>query len=945
MNCRSLHKLLLLTTAVMPFTDIKADSPQEPALVINEIMPANIDMFIDPSFNYGSWIELYNPGTQDIDISGWYLSNDPADLRQCPLGNRQRIVKAKGYLTLWFGHVDTYCPDQIDFKLENSYDDPTQTSIVTLSDKDGNVVISQTYPLVPARISWARKSDGAGEWGFTGFPTPGATNSTSSFATEQLPAPQIDVDSKLFTDAFYISIGIPEGATLYYTKDCSLPTPDNPNVNTSAGGHSIDDTKIYRFRLYKDGMLPSPVVTRSYIKTSNQYGLPVVSVVTANANLYSTAYGIWAKGPNGLAGNGQTDLCNWNRDWDRPANIEVIDQSNIMVLNQEVEISNSGRYSRAFEPHSLNIEAKKKYGYDNYFAFTPFQDKPYNKYKTFKIRNGGNSNQARFRDAAIQQIMIRSGINLECQSYQPVHQYVNGVYKGVLNFRESNNKNYPYSNYGLDEEKIDFFKVDHKNGDTGHGYGYIQNKGTADAWDEWFELSKTADNDESYKRICKLVDVEEFANYMALEFLVYNSDWPRNNVKVFRRRPDGQFRFVVFDLDNMLGYGANISDNPFTIFDSEEYRTVIVTLFHNMLNNETFNKLFSNSFCIMAGSVLRPEYITPIITELADVASREMAFNGESPQSDVNMILNNITDSYLTTKVNQLKSWQYIQSMYYAPVKTISANIPQATLTLNGLLIPTGKFKGKIINESYVIASAPAGYKFKEWNDGTRSVSTNPRYKMKTTIDETLTAVFVPDETISHPVRINEISADNDIFVNEDFKKHDWVELYNVTDKPYDIGGMYLSDNVKKPHKYKIPSGTTIPANGHIVIWCDEENGTQLHANFKLSNKEAGYVILTANDDSWRDSLAHIPHHDYQTVGLYPDGGTTAYVFNRPSIGKRNFLIKADSLYDKTVITWAEPITTDYSKDEIFNLLGQPVKEMQPGQMYIRNRKKFIYMP
>ena len=947
MRSRRFYKLLLPFIAAIPFTDIKADSTGGSALVINEIMPANVDMFLDPSFNYGSWIEIYNTGDADIDISGWYLSNDPADRTQCPLGNRSRVIKSKGFLTLWFGHVDSYCPDQIDFKLENSYDDPTQTSFVMLSDKDGNIRISESYPLIPTRISWARKTDGANEWGLTGYPTPTATNTTSQFATQQLPAPQVDVDSKLFTESFYIYVDIPEGVTLHYTVDCSLPVIGNPSLKTSSGGHTVDSTKVYRFRFYKDGMLPSPVVTRTYIKTANQYGVPVVSIVTANDNLYSTKYGIWAKGPNGLAGNGQTDLCNWNRDWDRPASFEVIDQSGTMILNQEVEICNAGRYSRSYEPHSLKIEVKKKYGYGNYLPFTPFSDKQYNKYKSLKIRNGGNSFQARFRDAAIQQVVLRSGVNLECQTYQPVHQYVNGVYKGVLNFRETNNKDYAYSNYGIDEEDVDFFKIDHKNGDTGHGYGYIQSQGTPDAWDEWFNLAKTANKEESYRRICQLVDVEEFANYMAIEFLLYNSDWPRNNVKVFRRRPDGQFRFILFDIDNILGFGANINDNPFTVFDGEEYRTVIVTLFHNMLKNSTFNKLFVDSYCIMAGSVLQPDYIKPIINKLGTRAAREMTFNNESPQSDINMILNNITATYLESKLYQIKSWSHITTTCFYPVKkTISSNLPHATLTLNGLPIPTGTFNGSVISESTVSAIAPAGYTFKEWrNSNGSTISTNPSYKLKNSMDETIKAIFVRNESIPRPVRINEVSAGNDIFINEDFKKHDWIELYNITDNTYDASGMYLSDNRDKPHKYRIPDGTVIPARGYLVIWCDKDNGTQLHANFKLENKETGYVMLTANDDSWTDSLAYCPHEDYQSVGLYPDGGNTSYVFNRPSIGTGNRHIYVDSLYNKTIVTWNTPIKENDRKEVIFNLLGQPVQEMQPGQIYIRNRKKFIYMP
>ncbi len=947
MNSRSLIRLLLTFITALPFNDIVAGSDNESALVINEIMPANLDMFLDPSFNYGSWIELYNPGNDDIDIKGWYLSNDPDNPQQCPLGDRTRIIKAHGYLTLWFGHVESYCPDQLDFKLENNYDDNTQESFIMLSDRNGDIRIKEVYPFVPARISWARKTDGGAEWGLTGYPTPSATNATSRFASIQLPAPQIDVDSKLFTEQFYFYVDIPEGATLYYTEDCSLPTPDNPQVKVSNGGHTVDDTKVYRFRLYKDGMLPGPVATRTYIRTENQYGIPVISVVTSNDNLYSTAYGIWAKGPNGLAGNGQTDLCNWNWDWDRPANLEVIDQSNRMVINQEVEICNSGRYSRAFEPHSLKVEVKKKYGYDNFLPFTPFADKQFNRYKALKIRNGGNSNVARFRDAAIQQVIIRSGVNLECQSYQPVHQYVNGVYKGVLNLREPNNKDYAYSNYGLDEDDVDFFKIDHKSGNTGHGYGYIQSQGDADAWDEWLELARTSDNPDTYKRICQLVDVEEFANYMAVEFLLYNSDWPRNNVKVFRRKPDGQFRFILFDIDNILGYGANINDNPFTVFDSEEYRTVIVTLFHNMLRNSTFNKLFVDSYCIMAGSVLNPDYLHPIIMELSTRAAREMAFNNESPQGDIDMI-NNITYSYLTNKINQLKSWQYITTTgYYSPVKTISSNIPQATLTLNGLLIPTGRYKGPILTTSTVTATAPQGYTFSGWqNEYGTTISTQPSYRMKSSYDETLIAVFKPKETTIKPVRINEVSAGNGIYMNSGFKKHDWIELYNSTDKSYDVSGMYLSDAPGTPHKFRIPSGTIIPANGYQVIWCDNDNGTDIHANFKLSNKENGCVILTAADDSWADTLVYCMHREFQSVGLYPDGGSKSYLMNRPSIGKRNFHITTDSLYIQTVIDWIEPVSSgDANSERIYNLPGQPVTEMQPGQIYIRNRRKFIYNP
>lgn len=944
MKSGSLYKLLPLVAAATTFTNIKADSKPEPALVINEIMPANIDVILDPSFNYGSWIELYNPGTTDINISGWFLSNDPMDNMQCPLGTSSRIVKAGGFLTLWLGHKDDYCQQQIDFSLD--YDG----GVVNLSDKNGNTVCSVEYETIPGRISWARKNDGSDEWGLTSTPTPGTTNNDSKFAVEQLSAPVISVDSKLFTDQFYFSVDIPEGATLYYTLDGSTPTPQNQNVKISSGNHSVSSTKTYRFRLYKEGMLPSPVTTRSFIKTSNKYGVPVVSIVTDNDGLYSSEYGMWAKGPHGKSGNGQNDLCNWNRDWDRSVNVEIIDVNGRMIINQEAEITPSGRWSRAYDPHPFKINAKKKYGYDNFFAFTPFNDKPYNKYKSLKMRSGGNNYTTRLKDAALQQVILRSGLDVDCQSYQPVHHYINGVYKGIINIREPNNKDYAYSNYGFDDDEVDCFKLDHNNGNG----GFTLTQGSRDAWDEWVQLSKTANQPDSYNRICEIVDVDEYANYMAIELYLANQDWPRNNIKAFRHNTDGRFRFVVFDLDHAFGSINRATDiDPFTFFDSEEYYTgdksgyksAMVTIFHNMLKNDSFRRKFIDNFCIVAGSVFDPERTKSIVNELANRAQKEMAFKNESPAADANLITGTITEGYKTNRMNQFINWPSVNLKTTVRIsKAIASNIPQAVIYLNGTEIPTNQYQGLVFMPATVRATAPEGYTFLGWKDQNNCyVSKSPEYTLSRSY-ESLTACFKANDAIERPIRINEISAANNVFVDEAFKKHDWIELYNVTSSPINASGMFLSDNLSQPEKYIIPQGTEIPANGYLVIWCDKDQGIQLHAPFKLSNQDDNVIVLTASDYSWADTLFYKNHTGYQSVGLFPDGGSTSYVMNRPSIGRTNNLSSYDPI-DKEQTTSIRSLTANNKGDIIYNLLGQPVQTPQPGHLYIRNGQKIYYRP
>ena len=943
MNSRSLYKLLLLTAAAIPQTHIKADPIPESALVVNEIMPANIDVCMDPSMNYGSWIELYNTSAQDIDIKGCYLSNDPSDKKQCPLGNRSRVVKANGFLTLWFGHLDDYCLDQIEFSL--SY----ENGAVYLYDPNGKELCSMDYLTIPARLSYARTTDGGTNWSKTGYPTPGATNTTSKFASAQLPAPTVSMESKLFTGQLSFSVSVPQGATLYYTTNGSTPSPSNTNAKTGNGSFSISSTGIYRFRLYQDGMLPSPVTTRSFINTSNKYGVPIVSIVTDNNGLYSSNYGMWSTGPYGKAGNGRTDLCNWNRDWDRSVNIEVFNPDGTLIFSQEAEITPSGRYSRQYNPHPFKIKAKKKFGYENYFPFTPFSDKPYNKYQSLKFRSGGNNFQARLKDAALQTIIQRSGLNIECQSYQPVHHYINGVYKGIINIREPNNKDYAYSNYGYDEDEVDCFKLDHNNG----GGGFTLTEGSRDGWDEWVRLSSTASETESYKRICEIVDIEEFAYYMAIEFYLGNEDWPRNNIKVFRHKDDGRFRFVVFDLDHSFGAVSQATSiNPFTSFDDQEYYTdggyksAMVTVFHNMLKNSHFRKMFIDCYCIVANCVFTQDRITSVVSELVNRVAPEMAFNNESPSADANLILNTMTSTYRDGRITQLASWSHSRLGSATKLsRTIQSSIPNVVLNLNGLDLPTDKYSGYVFLPAKVKVITPVGYTFVGWKN-TRTdkiISTDSIFDLETSAKSVM-AMFTPIEDPQRPVRINEVCADNGVFMNESFKKHDWIELYNTTANSLDLGGMYLSDKLTEPQKWSIPAGTVIEPYGHLIIWCDKETGTQLHAPFKLDNKAENAVVLTAQDKSWADTLIYKGHTEFQSVGLYPDGGYISYVMNRPTIGKANRYNTYD-VKDRRIISGIKALLSTPKNEMIYNLLGQPVDDPQPGQLYIKNGRKFYYRP
>ena len=749
----------------------------------------------------------------------------------------------------------------------------------------------------------------------------------------------------------------------YYFDNVSweLYTDDETAIEASKeskdGQFTFNNTTNLTLRLFKNGYLPSVPVTRSYIKTSNNYTLPVISIVGDKKYFTDPKIGFDCDGDgtNGKTGNGQSSPKNYNQDWDRPVNFSFISTDGEMLFNQDVNISASGGYTRSQQYRSFKLKSNKVFDGMNQFDYAFFPQKPYIRSKTLLIRNGGNDiwrHNARFIDPALETIIQRSGIDLDVQSYVPVIEYVNGQLRGVFNMREPNNDKFAYANFGYDDEELDAFEnLTMKNGDDV-------------AIKHIFELGKQASDNSAYEELQTLLDIDEFTNYMAATFFLYNDDWPDNNMKAYRSRNDGRYRFISFDLDYAFKGCWNDSDNnPFTNFAKfkngsaprTSYNKDIVNLFLNLLNNADYRQKFITTFCLMGGSVFEPSIATDIVNELLEKVKpmcqlmKQQGINdGHDPDRAATTIKNSLSER-ASTMADYMKQFSAfgLSSATKRSVE-LTTNINGATLTVNGINVPYAYFKGYLFGTFDLEAKAPAGYRFTGWKKSGTQYSTDAAISVTGSdaikLQACFTALTDAEKTAQGltPVRINEVSAANGIHVNEYFKRNDWVELYNTTDEPIDVAGMYLSDNEKKPLKYQISKGdsqtsTTIPAHGYLIVWCDKlESKDQLHASFKL-DADGGSVLLTAADESWSDRLIYTEHHEDQTVGRYPDGGNDIFVINVPTIAQSNistsYLVPVEQS-DVTGIDIAQ-ISDINSQISLYNLAGQPVVTPQRGNCYI----------
>jgi Lamin Tail Domain len=121
----------------------------------------------------------------------------------------------------------------------------------------------------------------------------------------------------------------------------------------------------------------------------------------------------------------------------------------------------------------------------------------------------------------------------------------------------------------------------------------------------------------------------------------------------------------------------------------------------------------------------------------------------------------------------------------------------------------------------------------------------------------------------------------------------DWIEIYNAGSMPVDIGGMYFSQNKRKPLGYQIadsnPELTTVQPGGFILLWADgTPDQGPLHLKFKL-DQDGEYLGLFNKDGRILDDLKFGKQTENRSFGRAIDGLADSWKeFILPTPGRSN---------------------------------------------------------
>lgn len=509
----SFNKHIVASIVSMMTLSVWADDSAT-TLRINEIMQSNVGMLMVEHNYPDSWVELHNPTAQTINLKGWAIGPTD-DLVDAYHFEHTTVLEPDSYSLVYCDRKNN-SHGHTHFRLES-----TSKGRLYLWNGAGQLVDSLAYPkMLAPNVAYARCEDGA--WIHPVVATPEACNSQQPGVL--LPDPVFSTAGKLLQEgeALELSINVPADAELpadtrlCVTTDGSMPTPEKATLDARGGcTMMIDGTKVVRAQLFSTEAITSMPVTHSYILHPRATTLPILSLATDSVLLYSDENGIMV----GSDWNG-----NCYNDWRRPLNIEYFEQDSLdAIINQMGETRTHGMGSLLFSQKSLNLYANKRFGKKKFDTSTFWPDKlDLTRSETFCIRNGGNRCiDTRFEDAFVQLLFARHLDTLQYLAYRPVIAYINGQYRGLYGLRERSHASWVENNMGIDE----------------HDVCVVEN--FYSPMDEYSEHRAVIDDPNStYADFARLFDMPLLLNYLCAETYSTNSDYPHNNVWMWRDATD-----------------------------------------------------------------------------------------------------------------------------------------------------------------------------------------------------------------------------------------------------------------------------------------------------------------------------------------------------------------------------------------------------------------------
>ncbi len=819
-----------------------------------------------------------------------------------------------------------------DMELHTNFSIASDGEEVFLSHPEDGLVFTVPAISLPSDISIGLKS---GEEGFFFFenPTPGTANNTAAYSEIINDLPEFSHTGGFYSEAFNLSISSERSdLTIYYTLDGSDPDPSNLGGRTyeyqnryPAGPKltreyktleyteplTIEDRTplpyelgtinpewgastrlpnsnyfkgtVVRAILHKENTLSLRSVTNTYFispEGADRYKLPVVSIVTAEPNLFDYIYGIYTAGkvgddnPHGRDGGSPANYNQRGMEWERPGHFEYFPGGSQSSYKQNIGIRTHGGWSRSHYRKPLRLYARHAYDERNSFEYPFFGDLPsqgdpnirVDEFRRLILRNSGNDfDGTLYRDALMQDLVKH--LPFTTQAYQPVIHFINGEFWGLMNIRERYDQHYLSSHFNMEIDDIVILEA----------YASV-NHGFPDDRNQFLDIVTYAENNNlnvniHYNWVSERVDVESLAQYYAAQIYFYNTDWPGNNLKLWKKRTenyipnspyghDGRWRWMLYDTDfgmNLYGSNQNQNDLPRILRSVNDPSS---RLFRQLMKNTGFKNMFINITADQLNTCFKPELIHAKVNELNSIFApyRDEHWNrwrsGTSTGSSIKTFATQRPANILTHTRNEFKISSTRQlsvntEFEQGKIKVNSIVIDETTPGISNVDAPypwTGVY---FLGVPISLKAIPnKGYVFSHWQGVEESLASSDEIEINITVNTAVVAHFkkAPESQLIHYWHFNYLEDEVALpAFNSDFSTTADLAILS-----YEGSGDGYMDMV--------------------------EEGSELNLQIE---EPAGYGLRLRNPSDTRELILNLPSSGFQDLVL-------KYAVSRTNNGARN---------------------------------------------------------
>lgn len=456
----------------------------------------------------------------------------------------------------------------------------------------------------------------------------------------------------------------PNASSIAWRRTNPVEIGNSDSVPTAAWvapvGNVSRATVIRAVTVSNDGTQCSPETQGTYFIGGDftNRTLPLVSITTDTNNLFGFETGLFVPGkhyansPEGYGSNKWgKPYANYHQDgadqeWERKTYFELFESSQATAsVAQVLGVAMYGGGTRAIPQKTLYMIARQaEYGADRVFH-SLFPSEAPTSYKRFLLRNSGNDwygpdnagVSTMMKDATFQQIIRR--LSISTMAYRPTVAYVDGVYWGLHNLRESYDKHYLATRYGIDPDNADILMHEEDTSEIGNVLvtRVDGNKKADDDYEAFLDLvlSNSVTVAANYQNVVQhYMDVTNYMDYIIGETFFANTDWPINNCDFWRAHTnetascgaygDTRWRWMLYDLDLAGEKGASYNMLNYLNGSQMTGRHEPAFLFYELRQNASFRLAFIDRYVNYLNTTFRPARMASIIAQNANAIAPEI---------------------------------------------------------------------------------------------------------------------------------------------------------------------------------------------------------------------------------------------------------------------------------------------------------------------------------